>query len=738
VKKVLLLILALTVIVSVIFAETMVPGPLKKEAAIREVIRLAQPSRPDTAIVSFSVNPINLLLNYYDYMIGSYNDLPLCVQPDPTYGGYFLTFHGKRTTAGQRRVFYAYISDNGTIENLNEITNVQNWEGFPGIAVDPVSGKPMYAWHVNVDADAELEVQFSYDAFLFGAAGLLSDPEVIINNPITLPTYPSTENNAFIWPTVQIGPSPNAGMRRVYVLARNNVSHAANTSPSENPYIAFADFDADMLEMGSSLTWSFTSVPELDTWNHATDIWRRPHLAFTVGDDGRIYYFGYHLGLIMADDSDLVEPDLDAFVCDNYGEGTWTRVRGSSVYPSYNPILNYGNGPGRYFTGSDNVTPVPDDSLFWSISNSTHLNSVFDPYNNKIYSAVVFAQQFREMTDGVLGSYYHPSLQVTRQLVYDVNTEDFSIREIYPVAGTSYDDIMALPWDYDGDGAVDEYYTNPDNPADPSNGYPLLYSYWPFPHWDSTIHSNAMMFHYNNMKITPPNEQGQMAAVWQDSNRARLYNSYPASYPELAPFADTPEIWVSVSPDFGMSWSDPFSLNKVETPQLANMKPMWVYPANNIKYVGVNPQGRHIGKLAIMFFDDISWGSYVQTPPVGQNDGGYVRFMELEIAFHISPSADNPTMPAISSMLKQNFPNPFNPETTISFNLPVRGNANLSIYNAKGQLVKTLLNGMVNAGDHRLVWSGIDNYSNPVSTGMYFYKLTANGRTETRKMMLIK
>jgi hypothetical protein len=45
---------------------------------------------------------------------------------------------------------------------------------------------------------------------------------------------------------------------------------------------------------------------------------------------------------------------------------------------------------------------------------------------------------------------------------------------------------------------------------------------------------------------------------------------------------------------------------------------------------------------------------------------------------------------------------------------------------------------MVNAGDHRLVWSGMDNYNNPVSTGMYFYKLTANGRTETRKMMLIK
>jgi hypothetical protein len=750
-KKGLLLILALVLLISAVFADDyMTPGPQKKIAQIREMTRIAQPTRPDTAIVSFSVNPISLVMSYYDYMIGSYNDLPIVIQPDPTYGGYFMTFHGKRTVSGQRRAFYAYISDAGTIENMNEITNVQNWEGYPGIACDPVSGKPLYAWHANADGttDAEYEVQFAYDAFLFGAAGLISDPAIIIDNPvITPPPYNADIDNEFIWPTVKIGPSPNEGMRRVYVLSRNATGHVgATTNASENVYIAYADFNADMLEMGSTLIWSYTTIPTLDDWNHAnvegtttpSPVAHRPNCAFTVGADGRIYYVGYHIQYLISDSSEIVEPtDLDAFVCDNYGEGTWTRVTGSSVYPSWNPQNNYGSGTG-YFTGSDNITPVPSDSLYWSIMNSAHINAVMDTHNNQIDIAGIWGQQFREVASGVLGSYFHPSLQTLKNLVYNVNSETFNIREIFPVAGTSIDNLMALPWDMDGDGLVDEYYTNPADPNDVSNGTPLMYSWWPFPYWDDTVHGGAMMFHYSNTKITPPNEQGLMAAVWQDSDRARLYNLYPTNYPEYAAFADTPEIYISVSPDFGNTWSEPFTLNKNETPELAGMKPMWVYPADQIKFVGTTPEGKEIGKLGIMFYDDISWGSYAITPSVGQNDGGYVRFMELEITFPISTSADDQVVTPTFSMLKQNYPNPFNPETSISFNMPLQGSANLSIYNVKGQLVKTLLNGSIDAGDHRLVWTGVDNNGSSVASGLYYYKLNANGRTETRKMMLMK
>jgi hypothetical protein len=735
-KKGLLLILALTIIVSVVFADTMVPGPQKKAVEVRGKTRLVQNhNRPDEAEYTFTVNPTTLLMSFYDYMIGAYNDLPLCVQPDETYGGYFLTFHGKRTATGQRRVFYGYISDTGNIENLNEITSVQNWEGYPGIAVDPLTGKPLYAWHVNTDADAEYEVQFAYDAFFGGAAGLLSDPVVVIDNPSTV-TPQGTVNNEFIWPTVKIGPSPNAGMRRVYILARNAETHTTN--PSENVKIAYADFNGDMLETGVALTWNYTSIPELDNWNHDTSFSRRPNNGFEVGNDGRIYYVGSHTSYLLPD-GDLVEPDLDAFVCDNYGTGTWTRVTGSSVYQSWNPKLNYGNGLG-FFTLNDNITPVPDDSLFFQVSYGAHVNAAMDNQHGKIHINLVMAQNFRELESGVLNSYYHPSFQPVRNVVYDVNAETFSLVEVYPMAGTASDQAMWLAWDENGDGLVDEYYTNPDDPNDTDNGTPLLASVWPFPYWDSAVHTNAMFFHYGNTKITPPNAQGMMAAVWQEANRARLYNLYPASYPELLDYATAPEIMISVSSNYGVDWSEPIALNKVDTPQLANMKPMWVYPADQIKFTGMTTETtpRKKGKLALMFYDDISWGAYSIEGPVGQNDGGYVKFTELEITFPVGNANDSPVVTPSITMLKQNYPNPFNPKTTISFNMPKSGFANLSIYNAKGQLVKTLTNGMTKAGDNKIVWEGTDNNGSRVSSGLYFYKLSANGKTETRKMMLMK
>jgi hypothetical protein len=53
-----------------------------------------------------------------------------------------------------------------------------------------------------------------------------------------------------------------------------------------------------------------------------------------------------------------------------------------------------------------------------------------------------------------------------------------------------------------------------------------MVSDWDFPYWDSSVHSDAMMFHYNNTKVTEANGQGMLAVVWQNSWRARQYNEY--------------------------------------------------------------------------------------------------------------------------------------------------------------------------------------------------------------------
>ena len=99
---------------------------------------------------------------------------------------------------------------------------------------------------------------------------------------------------------------------------------------------------------------------------------------------------------------------------------------------------------------------------------------------------------------------------------------------------------------------------------------------------------------------------------------------------------------------------------------------------------------------------------------------------------------EDPTTPVLVTKLGANYPNPFNPTTTIAFDLAASGPATLRIYNLKGQLVSTLMNGEKNAGRHHVVWDGRDTSNRPVASGVYFYRLDAKGFSQTRKMMLIK
>ncbi len=87
----------------------------------------------------------------------------------------------------------------------------------------------------------------------------------------------------------------------------------------------------------------------------------------------------------------------------------------------------------------------------------------------------------------------------------------------------------------------------------------------------------------------------------------------------------------------------------------------------------------------------------------------------------------------------KNYPNPFNPTTTISFDLPKSANVDLSIYNIKGQKVKTLTDEKYSKGKHSLIWNGTNDENQNVGSGVYFYKLNVNGKNITvRKCLLLK
>lgn len=86
-----------------------------------------------------------------------------------------------------------------------------------------------------------------------------------------------------------------------------------------------------------------------------------------------------------------------------------------------------------------------------------------------------------------------------------------------------------------------------------------------------------------------------------------------------------------------------------------------------------------------------------------------------------------------------NYPNPFNPSTNISFNIKEDTDVEITIYNMKGQKVKTLVDRKLRQGQHKVEWNGTDSASKSVGSGVYFYKVNYNSRTQAvKKCVMLK
>jgi len=88
--------------------------------------------------------------------------------------------------------------------------------------------------------------------------------------------------------------------------------------------------------------------------------------------------------------------------------------------------------------------------------------------------------------------------------------------------------------------------------------------------------------------------------------------------------------------------------------------------------------------------------------------------------------------------LHQNFPNPFNPVTTLRYELPEQATVNITIYDMLGKHVKTLINQTQNVGYKSVIWDATNDYGKPVSAGIYLYQIQAGKHISTKKMVLLK
>ncbi len=114
----------------------------------------------------------------------------------------------------------------------------------------------------------------------------------------------------------------------------------------------------------------------------------------------------------------------------------------------------------------------------------------------------------------------------------------------------------------------------------------------------------------------------------------------------------------------------------------------------------------------------------------------YILFMQ-DLGSTLSASNGQAQVPRALT-LDANYPNPFNPSTSIKFSIPTDGMVNVSIYNIKGQKVKELVKDKLLAGNHSIKWNGTDASNRLVGSGLYFIRIEHDGKNKIRKMTLLK
>ncbi len=161
--------------------------------------------------------------------------------------------------------------------------------------------------------------------------------------------------------------------------------------------------------------------------------------------------------------------------------------------------------------------------------------------------------------------------------------------------------------------------------------------------------------------------------------------------------------------DYHLTWANFPNPDNTKSPCIDTGNP---YPTFN------DPDGTR-NDMGAYYFDQ---SQFMAPPPEGENES------------ERTSTEDEQTI----TQMFHNFPNPFNPETTISYSLDKGSDVKIEVFNSKGERVKTLVDKYRNEGKHSVLWNGKDEDQNEVSSGVYFYKIKAGRYTSTKKMILMK
>jgi hypothetical protein len=139
--------------------------------------------------------------------------------------------------------------------------------------------------------------------------------------------------------------------------------------------------------------------------------------------------------------------------------------------------------------------------------------------------------------------------------------------------------------------------------------------------------------------------------------------------------------------------------------------------------------------------EDYTYTYFVNAKDVTGHESGQSNFTST----YVPPGSFNKIFSSFSGevvpkiyFLYQNFPNPFNPSTTIRYQVPLDTYVKLEIFNSLGEKVKTLVNELKAEGYYSVVWNGKDDYEQSLPSGIYYYRLMSDKFTAARKLLLLK
>ena len=292
--------------------------------------------------------------------------------------------------------------------------------------------------------------------------------------------------------------------------------------------------------------------------------------------------------------------------------------------------------------------------------------------------------------------------------------------------------------DSDGDGIADSIYSDTrfpgagmyhyynSNPVEQPDNWSATYiedfseamsADWPTT-GPMTLYTDP--YFYFEPNIRPSYEEGSQVLWYASTNMSRAsYNSDSLYIPSDI------DVYMSKSVDYGRTWT--------EVENVTNTGGLPDYP--QVEY------GHHLANIGSdyeigLFYQMPNFNVETYPPATGYYDYMnyvYVGKYENDLESLNTVKGDEKEIIPSNFVLKQNYPNPFNPLTRISYGLDITSNVKLSLYDVRGGFVETLINKRINAGNHDFMLD-----ASHLSSGVYFYTMTVNGSSQTRKLILMK